>query len=169
MLHVASACTPRCMLLRVVGSCCAKFESSQIFSYYTCKRTQQLPTILGVVGQQKLRPFARGLNCLDSEPAHILQAVHSCVLYHSSSSSSSSSLSSSSRNMLKTVNAKKLQIEPYCISSRPPCCPTWQMSPNNKKAAMLLSQTSPVVDTLSFVTINSHSYCLLKTLYRGFN
>ena len=59
-------------LLRVVGSCCAKFESSQIFSYYTCKRTQQLPTMLRVAGQQKLRPFARGLNCLDSEPAHIL-------------------------------------------------------------------------------------------------
>ena len=156
MLHVASACTPRCMLLRVVGSCCAKFESSQIFSYYTCKRTQQLPTILGVVGQQKLRPFARGLNCLDSEPVHILH----CKLY---------------TRVFFIIhhhhhhNAKKLQIEPYCISSRPPCCPTWQMSPNNKKAAMLLSQTSPVVDTLSFVTINSHSYCLLKTLYRGFN
>ena len=26
-------CTPCCMLLRVVGSCCAKFETSQTFSY----------------------------------------------------------------------------------------------------------------------------------------
>ena len=27
MLHVASVCTPRCMLLRVVGSCYAKIET----------------------------------------------------------------------------------------------------------------------------------------------
>ena len=33
---------------------------------------RKLPTILGVVAQQKLRPFTRGLNCLDSELAHIL-------------------------------------------------------------------------------------------------
>ena len=26
MLHVASVCTPRCMLLGVVGSCCAQSE-----------------------------------------------------------------------------------------------------------------------------------------------
>ena len=52
------------MLLRVGGSCCAKFESSQTFSYV------QTPN--NIVGQQKLRPFERGLNCLDSEPAHIL-------------------------------------------------------------------------------------------------
>ena len=31
MLHVASCCTPCCMLLRVVGSCCAKFETGQTF------------------------------------------------------------------------------------------------------------------------------------------
>ena len=31
ILHVASVCTPCCMLLRVVGSCCAKFETSQTF------------------------------------------------------------------------------------------------------------------------------------------
>ena len=29
MLHVASVYTPCCMLLRVVGSCCAKFETGQ--------------------------------------------------------------------------------------------------------------------------------------------
>ena len=33
MLHVASGCTPYCMLLRVVGSCCAKFETGQTLSY----------------------------------------------------------------------------------------------------------------------------------------
>ena len=39
MLQVASVCTPCCMLLRVAGSCCAKFETGQTFS-------QQLPTFL---------------------------------------------------------------------------------------------------------------------------
>ena len=32
MLHVASVCTPCCMLLSVVGSCCAKFETGQTFN-----------------------------------------------------------------------------------------------------------------------------------------
>ena len=31
MLHVASVCTPCCMLLDVVGSCCAKLETGQTF------------------------------------------------------------------------------------------------------------------------------------------
>ena len=31
MLHVASVCTPCCMLLRVVGSCCVKFETIHTF------------------------------------------------------------------------------------------------------------------------------------------
>ena len=31
MLHVASVCTPCCMLLYVVGSCCAKSETSQTY------------------------------------------------------------------------------------------------------------------------------------------
>ena len=30
MLHVASVCTPCCMLLHIVGSCCPKFEIGQI-------------------------------------------------------------------------------------------------------------------------------------------
>ena len=33
MLHVASVCTPCCMLWHVVGSCCAKFETGQTLSY----------------------------------------------------------------------------------------------------------------------------------------
>ena len=32
MLHVASVCTPCCMLLHAVGSCCAMFETSQTLS-----------------------------------------------------------------------------------------------------------------------------------------
>ena len=32
MLHVAPVCTPCCMLLSVVGSCCAKFETGQTFN-----------------------------------------------------------------------------------------------------------------------------------------
>ena len=31
MLHVGSVCTPCCMLLDVIGCCCAKFEIGQIF------------------------------------------------------------------------------------------------------------------------------------------
>ena len=32
MLHVLSVCTPCCMFLRVVGSCCAKFETSKFLA-----------------------------------------------------------------------------------------------------------------------------------------
>ena len=39
MLHVASICTPCCILLDVVACCCAKFETVKLFS-------QQLPTFL---------------------------------------------------------------------------------------------------------------------------
>ena len=40
--------TPCCMLLRVAGRCCAKFETGQTLATY--KREQQLPTLmLGVV------------------------------------------------------------------------------------------------------------------------
>ena len=38
-LHVASVCTPCCLLLDVVTCCCAKFETGQTF-------IQQLPTFL---------------------------------------------------------------------------------------------------------------------------
>ena len=40
MFHVASVCTPCCMLLDVVACCCAKFETDQTFL------SQQLPTFL---------------------------------------------------------------------------------------------------------------------------
>ena len=45
MWHVASVCTPCCMLLRVVGSCCAKFETGQTFSYVQTDATT--PNIAG--------------------------------------------------------------------------------------------------------------------------
>ena len=35
MLHVASVCTPCCMLLDVVACCCAKFETGQTFQATT--------------------------------------------------------------------------------------------------------------------------------------
>ena len=35
MLHVASVCPPCCMLLRVVGTCCAKFETGENFELTT--------------------------------------------------------------------------------------------------------------------------------------
>ena len=47
MLHVAYVCTPCCMLLRVVGRSCAKFETGQTLSY-----VQTDATSLGVVGKQ---------------------------------------------------------------------------------------------------------------------
>ena len=39
VLHATSVCTPCCMMLRVVGSCCAKLETGQTFD-------QQLSTFL---------------------------------------------------------------------------------------------------------------------------
>ena len=39
MLHVASICTPSCMLLSVLGSCCAKLKPVKLWA-----------TMLGVVG-----------------------------------------------------------------------------------------------------------------------
>ena len=52
MLDVASVCTLCCMFLRVVGSCCAKFESSQTFSYVQTDATM-------------LRPFEQGLKVIE--------------------------------------------------------------------------------------------------------
>ena len=52
LLDVASVCTPCYMLFRVIRSCCTKFGISQTLSCDACKRKQQLPVMLGVVGQQ---------------------------------------------------------------------------------------------------------------------
>ena len=60
MLHVASVCTSCCMLLDVVGCCCAKFETGQTFTL-----VQTDATLLAYNSQhcwELLRPFARSLN-----------------------------------------------------------------------------------------------------------
>ena len=77
VLHVASVCTPCCMLfmlLPVVGSCCAKFVTGQTFSYIQTDATTpnivrpamvgvNATVMLGVVAQ-----FARTINPLLSTP-----------------------------------------------------------------------------------------------------
>ena len=60
-LHVASVCTPCCMLLDVVACCCAKFETGQTF-----RPVQTDATLLAYNSQhcwELLRPFARSLTC----------------------------------------------------------------------------------------------------------
>ena len=57
--HVASVCTPCCMLLDAVACCCAKFETGQTFS-----PVQTDATLLAYNSQhcwELLRPFARSL------------------------------------------------------------------------------------------------------------
>ena len=49
MLYVASVCTSRCILMRVVGICCAKFETGQTFSY-----VQTHATTYNIVGSTML-------------------------------------------------------------------------------------------------------------------
>ena len=56
MLHVASVCTPCCMLLCVVGSCCTKFETDQTFSYVQTDATT--PNKLGQQCWELLRLFS---------------------------------------------------------------------------------------------------------------
>ena len=53
MLYVVSVFTPRCILMRVVGSCCAKFETGQTFSY-----VQTHATTYNIVGSTMLRVVA---------------------------------------------------------------------------------------------------------------
>ena len=45
MLHVTSVCTPCCMLMSVVGSCCEKCEAGQTFSHVQTNATN--PNIVG--------------------------------------------------------------------------------------------------------------------------
>jgi len=64
-----------CMLLCVVGSCFAKFETGQA----TSKRSQQLPTMLWVVicWPKLLRPFARGFRNIYHDFKQLLTIIHS--------------------------------------------------------------------------------------------
>ena len=64
MLHVASVCTPCCMLLDVVACCCAKFETSQTFQPAT-------PNISFVPWLPKL-----SATMLDPSSSNIVGATH---------------------------------------------------------------------------------------------
>ena len=53
-----SVCKPCCMMLHVVGSCCAKYETGQTFSYV---QTDAITTNnVGSCWPKMLRSFARG-------------------------------------------------------------------------------------------------------------
>ena len=59
------------MLLRVVGSCCAKFETGQTFSYLQTDVTTPNnvgPTLLGVVGQKCCVRLHRALGYVHTVP-----------------------------------------------------------------------------------------------------
>ena len=60
ILHVASVCTLCCMFLRVVGSCCANFETGQTFSYV--QTDASTPNNLDSFWPTMLRPFAPSLS-----------------------------------------------------------------------------------------------------------
>ena len=62
MLHVASICTPRCMLLRFVGICCVKSETGQTLSYMQTDATT--PNNVGSCWPTMLRPIAPGFTFL---------------------------------------------------------------------------------------------------------
>ena len=62
MLHVASLCTPCCMLLDVLACCCAKFETGQTF-----QSTTPGPTLLAQQSWELLRGLhAAGSNTLNT-------------------------------------------------------------------------------------------------------
>ena len=67
MLHVASVCTPSCMLLSVVGNYCAKFETGQTFSYVQPDTTT--PNNVERCWLITLRRFARGFSCGKIRPS----------------------------------------------------------------------------------------------------
>ena len=60
MLHVSSVCTPCCMLLRVVESYCAKFETVQTLRYMQTDATT--PNNVGSSWPTMSCPFARGFS-----------------------------------------------------------------------------------------------------------
>ena len=68
MSHVASVCTPCCMLLDVVACCCAKFETGQTFQTTTLNISfvRWLPKRNATM----LDPFARSSNIVGATHAH---------------------------------------------------------------------------------------------------
>ena len=61
MLHVASVCRRCCMLLRVVGSCCAKLETGQTSSYVQTDATLGSATLGSICCGFKLYRDGHGL------------------------------------------------------------------------------------------------------------
>ena len=81
MLHVASVCTPCCMLFDVVACYCAKFETGQTFQ-------QQLPTFLWFrdrrsVAQQCWIRLHSSSNIVWATHAHYAWFTKTCGLYPS--------------------------------------------------------------------------------------
>ena len=77
VLHVASVCTPCCMLfmlLPVVGSCCAKFVTGQTFSYMQTDATT--PNIV--------RPAMLGVNATVFTNRDVGSCCSVCTYYKSS-------------------------------------------------------------------------------------
>ena len=77
-LHPASVSTPCCMLF----VCCETQSLQPIKLLATCKRTQRLPTMLGVAWPTRLRPLARGLRGLRRHRNSVQQvgAFSRCVI-----------------------------------------------------------------------------------------
>ena len=84
MLHVASVCTPCCMLLDVVACRCAKFETSETFQ-------PKLPTFLlfcdrRSVAQQCWIRFHSSSNIVGATHAHLMHPFgHHCQHAHNNS------------------------------------------------------------------------------------
>ena len=66
MLHVASVAHPVAVLLGVVGSCCTKFETSQIFSH-----VQMAAITPNIVGPTMLRVVASVNTEFDSRKMNV--------------------------------------------------------------------------------------------------
>ena len=73
------------MLLRVVGSCCAKFEAGQTFSYVQTDVTTPI-IIVGHQCWESLHPLARCLTlaqpCAIGQPLLANNSQHCCVRLH---------------------------------------------------------------------------------------
>ena len=78
-----TCCVRLHILLHVVIACCSEMQSLKpIKLLATCKRTQRLPTMLGVAWPTRLRPLARGLRGLRRHRNSVQQvgAFSRCVI-----------------------------------------------------------------------------------------
>ena len=74
MLHVTSLCIPCCRLLRVVGSCCARFETGQTFGLTTSSFFFFAPWSLKHSATM-LNPFAKLYYWGQACPLHMVYKV----------------------------------------------------------------------------------------------